>query len=106
MDFDNLSKYGIKPTGCFTEDWGSVVNLESPRFPGGLVVQMNAGRRKNPSRICLCEPSVGFFERIFKKADPNPALERNNRKHMSRLIESEPGISDVEWYMRIRQAGI
>jgi hypothetical protein len=31
--FDNLPHYGTKTTNYFSEDWGLVVNLESPKFP-------------------------------------------------------------------------
>jgi hypothetical protein len=31
--FDNLPHHGIKTADYFSEDWGWVVNLESPKFP-------------------------------------------------------------------------
>jgi hypothetical protein len=40
---------------------------------------------------------VGLFERTFKRIAPKPAVDRTIEA-LRKLIESEPGITDVEWY--------
>ncbi|MCB1275267.1 hypothetical protein [Prosthecobacter sp.] len=108
---DNLPKHGVGTTDILCEDWGWLVNTDHKDFPvwigcGPLdeVVDTENGPDIQPGQspdgliefaiFVTAEP--GFFQRVFKRVDTAPAVQRTVDALKS-LIESTPEIIEPTW---------
>jgi len=106
---DGLPRFGVETSDILCEDWGWLVNTKNDAFPvwiGCGPVDDFEGDDANPdgdpAEGLVVEFAVfvtagpGFLQRIFKRVDPKPVLERTSSA-LRGLLESSPEITDIIW---------
>lgn len=114
---DGLPRFGVQTTGILNEDWGWLVSTKNDAFPlwigcgpvddsadeGGEAQASGATVAGEPTEfVAFVAAEPGVLQRLFKRVDTKPALERTTDA-LRRLLESSPDITDMMWSDNPRQ---
>lgn len=108
---DGLPRFGVQTNGILNEDWGWLVSTKNDTFPlwiGCGPVDDSAGEDGGGQAdgttefVVFVAAEPGFLQRLLKRVDTKPALERTAAA-LGRLLESSADIADVVWSDNPRQ---
>lgn len=114
---DGLPRFGVQTTGILNEDWGWLVSTKNDAFPlwiGCGPVDDSAdengeGQTAGATQtdeatefVVFVAAEPGILQRLLKRVDTKPALERTAAA-LGRLLESSSDITDVVWSDNPRQ---
>jgi hypothetical protein len=102
---DGLPRFGVETTGILNEDWGWLVSVRNDAFPLGIGCgpvddseEEDGGKPADGTTefvvFVTAEPKL--LQRLFKRVDTKPALERAAAA-LRGLLESSPDIADIVW---------
>lgn len=91
----NLPRYGVKPVGILTEDWGYLVPLEAERFP--IAIACGNYQEYPDGFLCFLKPSTPTVRRWFRTLDTTQDLARV-ADALDALLTDDPDIYGVRWW--------
>ena len=91
---ERLKQRGVAVEGVIPEDFGWVVMLSRKPFMLWLGCGNTDGSTSEWSVFPVAETTM--LQRLCKRADPAPEIERL-KAHLSELVLSIPGVSNVVW---------
>lgn len=91
---EQLKERGVSVEGVIPEDFGWVVMVSRKPFLLWLGCGNTDGSTTEWSVFPVAEMSA--LQRIFKRTDPAPEIEKL-KAHLSALVPSIPGVTNVVW---------
>jgi hypothetical protein len=91
----NLPRYGVKPVGILTEDWGYLVPLEAEHFP--ISIACGNYQEYPDGFLCFLKPSTPTIRRWFRTIDTTQDLAKV-ADALDALLTSDPDIYGVRWW--------